>query len=49
MERAEAENAEVSGDEDEDENEEGIKFDGEKDATADNDDNESGEEEAAEK
>ncbi|CAO1422999.1 unnamed protein product [Diamesa tonsa] len=49
MERAEAENAEVSGDEDEDENEEGIKFDGEKDPTADIDDDESGEEEAAEK
>lgn len=29
MERAEAENAEVSGDENESENEEGIKFDGE--------------------
>lgn len=49
MERAEAENAEVSGDEDEDEDEEGIKFDGEKDPAADNDDNESGDEEAVEK
>lgn len=45
MERAEMENAEVSGDEDSDENEEGMKFDGEEQGNSKDKDSQSGSDE----